>query len=689
MKNRQIEFVAKLRQTLRWRPAVEKTAASFAGVSVDEYEQLIRRLIESGDDKALGILLCVCGVNNVKLNPQVLAEALKVAEPVIDICFPYRVQGPDAIEPLLEVAQAEDISWERQALGAAIAAELAVRHGSRHQIVKNVLQKLSQKIRAFEANLLIDQSLALLDGETKNPLHNVWGTQQDVLKALPEEKPPVVIGGDYTVRRPIPKIGRNAPCHCGSGKKYKKCCYEKDQQLLRDASPYEGITMTQLRSMPSLVADADMIREMRAYELKKLQPANLNEDQLYQAYLRANHFGMREFAYDMLLELKHRPDREDFALEHMEDLLDSALDAGDIDVARKIMDLIPPGTLLDAEAVKFRFDLIENREHYDALEARCRQALQEEAGKDLFKYDYALLALSYNFENIFPAMSIVFARAAVIGRQDAVFDNEMLVEVIRKCRADLGHNPGEDPLEDIFDRILTKGDFDLQDEAKNTQIQKLKERVSETSRLAAQRHSALKEKELELDRLVKRLEGGEKSTASRQNAAKSAAPLSIEERKTASDLHRQIDNLKAEINLQQHERRQLRKELREAQKKLCVRESRKTPTVPTDEQSTGLEFETTPKKIMIPEYSAAYRRSCEVVPSAVVAKSLQAAAGFATHDKKIWRQTKGIETTPHIYRIRVGIHHRLMIRWEKEKNLEVLDLIPRAQLETWIRQRAM
>ena len=147
--------------------------------------------------------------------------------------------------------------------------------------------------------------------------------------------------------------------------------------------------------------------------------------------------------------------------------------------------------------------------------------------------------------------------------------------------------------------------------------------------------------------------------------------------------------MKAEINLQQHERRQLRKELREAQKKLVVRESRKTPTVPTDEQSTGLEFETTPKKIMIPEFSAAYRRSCETVPSALVAKSLQAAAGFAAHDKQIWRQTKGIETIPHIYRIRVGIHHRLMIQWEKEKGLKVLDLIPRAQLETWIRQRTM
>ena len=25
------------------------------------------------------------------------------------------------------------------------------------------------------------------------------------------------------------KVGRNAPCPCGSGKKYKKCCLDKDK----------------------------------------------------------------------------------------------------------------------------------------------------------------------------------------------------------------------------------------------------------------------------------------------------------------------------------------------------------------------------------------------------------------------------------------------------------------------------
>lgn len=29
------------------------------------------------------------------------------------------------------------------------------------------------------------------------------------------------------VKRASPKVGRNDPCPCGSGKKYKKCCGKK------------------------------------------------------------------------------------------------------------------------------------------------------------------------------------------------------------------------------------------------------------------------------------------------------------------------------------------------------------------------------------------------------------------------------------------------------------------------------
>jgi hypothetical protein len=35
----------------------------------------------------------------------------------------------------------------------------------------------------------------------------------------------------YTLMRSGPKVGRNDKCPCGSGKKYKKCCWRKDQTV--------------------------------------------------------------------------------------------------------------------------------------------------------------------------------------------------------------------------------------------------------------------------------------------------------------------------------------------------------------------------------------------------------------------------------------------------------------------------
>lgn len=51
------------------------------------------------------------------------------------------------------------------------------------------------------------------------------------VKKWMRKHPEVLQGGETikvaTVRREDPKVGRNDPCHCGSGKKYKKCCEGK------------------------------------------------------------------------------------------------------------------------------------------------------------------------------------------------------------------------------------------------------------------------------------------------------------------------------------------------------------------------------------------------------------------------------------------------------------------------------
>lgn len=60
-------------------------------------------------------------------------------------------------------------------------------------------------------------------------LHEEW--LQTPREALEGKKPAELLEGGRlfptkveTFRREMPKVGRNDPCTCGSGKKYKKCC---------------------------------------------------------------------------------------------------------------------------------------------------------------------------------------------------------------------------------------------------------------------------------------------------------------------------------------------------------------------------------------------------------------------------------------------------------------------------------
>ena len=51
-------------------------------------------------------------------------------------------------------------------------------------------------------------------------------TQKEEVKSLTDNRPGKV-EKQQTVKRSSTKVGRNDPCPCGSGKKYKKCCYPK------------------------------------------------------------------------------------------------------------------------------------------------------------------------------------------------------------------------------------------------------------------------------------------------------------------------------------------------------------------------------------------------------------------------------------------------------------------------------
>jgi len=59
----------------------------------------------------------------------------------------------------------------------------------------------------------------------QSPLQAPIQTQKNQVQSLSDNRPGNV-SKQQTVRKGT-KVGRNDPCPCGSGKKYKKCCYPK------------------------------------------------------------------------------------------------------------------------------------------------------------------------------------------------------------------------------------------------------------------------------------------------------------------------------------------------------------------------------------------------------------------------------------------------------------------------------
>jgi len=87
------------------------------------------------------------------------------------------------------------------------------------------------------------------------------------------------------------KIGRNAPCPCGSGKKYKKCCLPlQERSSSQDNIPYSEADIDDLdmlsNSVPDLINDGELGEaEKVCHELLKHYPGQIDGiDRLAEVY---------------------------------------------------------------------------------------------------------------------------------------------------------------------------------------------------------------------------------------------------------------------------------------------------------------------------------------------------------------------------------------------------------------------
>ena len=166
----------------------------------------------------------------------------------------------------------------------------------------------------------------------------------------------------FTARRPVPKVGRNDPCPCGSGKKYKKCCAEKDAERAADPSPVPGLTRTEYLRSAGEQLTADEVDGRRPTTLAEVDPSSLGTLPLISALRRAAAFRRWDRAERAMEVLAGRSDTPDGDGEgYRVDLISDAVNTGNEATVRwwnarqqsPIARLTAPGSLLCASPVKF------------------------------------------------------------------------------------------------------------------------------------------------------------------------------------------------------------------------------------------------------------------------------------------------------------------------------------------------
>ena len=148
------------------------------------------------------------------------ARAEALAQRHFDYMVEWLAKDPNSFEPIYECGPEWSVpGWcAGFLLGTALDkpqwAALAVSHPAYLAPFKHL---------AVATELDDEAAEAAMDGVIPSviAINEAWARQRH-LKSQAHSQ------AGSTVLRDVPKTGRNDPCHCGSGKKYKKCCADAD-----------------------------------------------------------------------------------------------------------------------------------------------------------------------------------------------------------------------------------------------------------------------------------------------------------------------------------------------------------------------------------------------------------------------------------------------------------------------------
>ncbi len=471
----------------------------------------------------------------------------------------------------------------------------------------------------------------------------IWDGGLDA--ALDEEEAPRLVA-TVTVRSEGPKVGRNDPCPCGSGKKFKKCHALEKSSDARGPIDAAGLSPSDLAFL-------------RVADLAALDPAKLKKATLEEAVQRAILYRRWALA-ERLAAALDGPDRTTGRLS----VALGAVDAGRPDVADRLV-VTWPGEVPAELATHQALSRLEPT--LASLSARAAEMLVDPRAP-LFELGLGLLHRA-------PGLGIPFARGLIA--ELPAEDGDALVEEIERARDVLALPPG-DPAEHIV-RMLDEEDARR---AATEQAERAGAQERDALRAAlARKDEELSARQAEVIGLAMRLEEAEEelgrlSAQGSRTEERARTPSEGEGEKKKWSAR--VEELKALVQEGNKERAALRRQITELTEELEARPDDERPPARPEPEAEG-ERDASPRAPVVPVFSRAAAASLPDLPLRIRRQAIELSGTLAAGDPAAWRNVKQMEGVLKVWSARLGIHHRLLFR-AHDAELEVLDVVTREDL---------
>ncbi len=470
-----------------------------------------------------------------------------------------------------------------------------------------------------------------------------------------------------TMRRAVEKIGRNDPCPCGSGKKYKQCCIEKDQERLRKSSPIAGLTTEELRTAPERGLTLDLINRTFAINMMQYDPTRIPRE-LFAAYLdRLTVCKCFDRATEAFEKVGYHKDW-DAQWHHL------AFFAAQVqrkDIIDRLFAVRPDAAEIEDE-VHMSIGLLRGEgrpERILQILEHCASNSVKVNEPDNYKgYAWGMLISKY------PGMAIIVARSVIplLPAKDATFLYELLLQVRDKMNL-----TGEEPFGDILDECIRKENAarpGFSDELRAAS-QRLEDKAKEVRQLNEAMHQLQRELELRERRAA-------------ESVAMTPAVAKAEE-KTSDELRQKMESLKEELKRQHNERNELRRELQNTQEHLENLQNEKKPAAPAPIERDAEDDLVLPEQnnsnqpVRLIDFPHKFQDTLNNVPKHVARAAMSMIGRLAAGEPSAFVGVVQLKACPTTLRQRIGSEFRLLFRLRER--LEVVDLINRRDLDRRIK----